>query len=106
MRPWYQIVPFTQPQHHIIDPANLCGALDDGVKDRLHIRRRSADDTEHLCRRGLMFQRFRCVDPKSLMEFFEEPHILDGDHSLRSESFQERNLLFSKRANLSSGGYP
>ena len=34
----------SKAQHHVIDPANPRGALDDGVEDRLHIRRGPADD--------------------------------------------------------------
>ena len=43
-----------EPQHHVIDPANARGALDDGVEHRLHVSRRAADDAEHLGRCGLM----------------------------------------------------
>src|SRR5262249_46726402 len=39
------------------DPANACGALDDGIKNRLHVGRRAADDAEHLGRCSLMLQR-------------------------------------------------
>ena len=74
-------VPLPKPQHHIIDPTNLRRALDDGVEHRLHVRRRAADDAEHLGRRRLMLQRlaqFRVA----LAEFFEQSHVFDGDHRL------------------------
>ena len=45
-----------ESEHHVINPTNPGGALDDGVKHRLHVRRRAADDTEHLGRCRLMFQ--------------------------------------------------
>src|SRR5207244_13630071 len=50
-------VPFAESQHHVIDPANPGGALDDGVKNRLHVRRRAADDAEYLGCRRLMLER-------------------------------------------------
>ena len=49
-------VALAKSQHHVINPTNPRGALDDGVEDRLHIRGRAADDAEHLGRRGLMLQ--------------------------------------------------
>ena len=50
-------VPLAESQHHVIDPTNPRGALDDGVEDRLHVRGRAADDAEHLGRCRLMLQR-------------------------------------------------
>ena len=71
MSPRNHNVPLAESQHHVIDPTNLCGALDDGVEHRLHVRRRAADDAEHLGRRRLMLQRLAqfCV---ALAEFFEQ----------------------------------
>ena len=46
-----------QSQHHVINPANPGGALDDGVEDRLHVGRRAADDAEHFRSCGLMLER-------------------------------------------------
>ena len=57
MSPRNHSVPLVESQHHIIDPANPRRALDDGVEDRLHVRRRAADDAEHLGGRRLMLQR-------------------------------------------------
>ena len=57
MSPRNRLVPLTESQHHIIDPANLCRALDDGIEDRLHVGGRAADDAEHLGGRRLMLQR-------------------------------------------------
>ena len=50
-------VTLAESQHHVIDPTNPRGALDDGVEDRLHVGGRAADDAEHLGRRRLMLQR-------------------------------------------------
>ena len=30
----------------------------------------------------------------ALLQFFEQPHVLDGDHRLVGESFEKRDLLF------------
>ena len=56
MSPQNHSVPLAESQHHIINPTNPGGALDDGVENRLHIRGRAADDAEHLGRCGLMLQ--------------------------------------------------
>ncbi len=48
MSPRNQHVPLVESQHHVINPANPCGALDDGVEHRLHVRGRAADDAEDL----------------------------------------------------------
>ena len=39
MSPRNHIVSVAESQHHVIDPTNPRGALDDGVEDRLHVRR-------------------------------------------------------------------
>src|SRR5262249_41442009 len=78
---------------------NPSGALDDRVEDRLHVGGRTADDAEHLGRCRLMLQglaQFRIA----LLDFLEEPHILDGDDRLVGEGFEEFDLFFSKRSNF------
>ena len=54
MSPRNRSVALAESQQHVIDPANPRSALDDGVEDRLHVRRRAADDAEHLGRCRLM----------------------------------------------------
>ena len=91
--------PSRESQHYVINPANLCGALDDGIEDRLHVRRRAADDAEHLGRRRLMLQRlaqFRIA----LAEFLEQPHVFDGDDGLIGEGFEKCDLFFGERTNF------
>ena len=56
MSPRNHHVSLAESQHHVIDPANPCCALDDGIEHRLHVRRRAADDAEHLGRCRLMLQ--------------------------------------------------
>ena len=99
MSPRNHSVPLAESQHHVIDPTNPGGALDDGVEDRLHVRRRAADDAEHLGRCRLMLQRLAqfCV---ALLDLLEQPHVLDGDHGLIGEGFEQRDLFVGERADL------
>ena len=67
----------------------------------MHVRRRPADDAEHLGCCGLMLQclaQFRVT----LLEFFEQSDVFDRDHRLVSESFEKRYLFFSKWADFLS----
>ena len=99
MSPRNHSVPLAESQQHVIDPANPCRALDDGVEDRLHVGGRAADDAEHLGRCGLMLQRlaqFRIALP----EFLEQSHILDGDDRLVGESLNQGNLIIGKWTNF------
>src|SRR5262249_17551818 len=54
MSPRNHTVPLVEPQLHVINAANPGGTLDDGVKDRLYVRRPAADDDEHFRRCRLM----------------------------------------------------
>src|SRR5262245_25392924 len=71
-------------QYYIVNTANLCGALDDRIEYRLHIGGRAADDAEHFRGRRLMLQCLAqfCV---ALLDFLEQPNVLDGDDSLGGE---------------------
>ena len=95
MSPRNQSVALAKSQHHVINPTNLGGALDDGVEYRLHVRGRAADDTEHLGSRCLMFEGFAQFRV-ALLQFFEQPDVLDRDNGLVGESFYESDLLFRK----------
>ena len=99
MSPRNHSIPLAESQHHIINPTNPRGALDDGVEDRLHVRGRAADDAEHFGRCRLMLQGFAqlCV---ALLEFLEQPHVLDGDDGLVGEGFEKRDLLIGEWANF------
>ena len=95
MSPRNHSVPLAESQHHVIDPTHSGRALDDGIENRLHVRRRAADDAEHLGRRRLMLQRFAqfCV---ALLDFLEQAHVLDRDHGLIGEGFEKCDLLFGE----------
>ena len=101
MSPRNQSVSLAESQHHVIDPTNPRRALDDGVEDRLHVRRRAADDAEHLGRCRLMLQRLAqfCI---AFLQFFEQAHVLDGDDSLIGEGLKQLNLLIRKRTDVGS----
>ena len=85
-------VSLAESQHHVINPTNPRGALDDGVEYRLNVRRRAADDAEHLGRCRLMLQRFAQFRI-ALLDLLEQADILDGDHRLIGESFKQRDLF-------------
>ena len=71
MSPRNHFVPSWSRSTHVINPTNPCGALDDGIEDRLHVRRRAADDAEHLGRCRLMLQCLTqfCI---ALLEFLKQ----------------------------------
>ena len=51
-----------------------------------------ADDAQDFARRRLLLQRF--------LEFLEQPHILDGDHRLIGEGFEQLDLRRGEGAHL------
>src|SRR5262249_26747699 len=81
-----QTVLLAESQHHVIYSTNSSRALHDGIEDRLHVRGRTADNAEHLGRCRLMFQRLSqfCI---ALLDFLEQPNVLDSDHRLIREGF-------------------
>src|SRR5262249_48517551 len=96
MSPRNPNVPLVQSQYHIIYPTNPRGALDDCIEHRLHVRRRAADDAEHLGCCCLMLQGF----PQFRVAFlylFEQSYILDGDYRLICKCLEERYLLLGER---------
>src|SRR5262245_30270190 len=101
MGPRYHNVPLMESQYRVINPTNPSGALDDGVENRLHIRRRAANDTEHLGCCSLMFQGLSqfCV---ALLDLLEQPHVLDGDHCLIGEGLEKSDLLITESPDLRS----
>ena len=101
MSPRNHSVSLAESQQHVINSTNPGGALDDGVEDRLHVGGRAADDAEHLGRCCLMLQGLAqfCV---ALLEFLEQPHVLDGDHGLIGEGLEELDLLVREGTDLHS----
>src|SRR5262245_35410520 len=90
-----------ESQSYIINPTNPCGAFDNGIEHRLHVGGRAADDAEHrrCCR--LMLQGFAQFHV-ALLQFFEQPHILDGNHRLVGKGLKQFYLPVGEWANLFS----
>src|SRR5262245_19379130 len=90
-----------EPQHHVINSTNTGSALNNGVKNRLHVRGRAADDAEHLGCCRLMLQRLSqfCI---AFLDLLKQSHVLDSDHCLRSEGIEKSDLLVGEGSNLDS----
>src|SRR5262245_19511732 len=72
--------------------AQMHRVVGDRFKNRPKVRCRTAYDAEHLRSRCLLFQR--------LSQLVEQPAILDGDHSLGGEAFNEFNLFLGEWSHL------
>src|SRR5574341_1549554 len=101
MRPQNPLFSLVQSQNNVIDSANPGGAFDDGVENRLHVRRRAADYAEDFRCRRLMFQRLAqlCV---TRAKFLEQANVLDGDDGLVGEGLEKRNLFVGKGSHFST----
>src|SRR4029453_15521657 len=92
----YQIIAVYSENNRAVFPPNSCGVFGDSVQYRLNICRRAGDDAKDLARRRLLFQR--------LFQFVEKPHVLNGDHRLLGEGFEEFDLCRGERTNLAATG--
>src|SRR5262249_17602089 len=63
-----------------------------GFEDRLQIERRPTDDLKHIGSGSLLLERFT--------EFAKQSRVLDGNHSLSSEVFDQLNLLIGEGPNF------
>src|SRR5215813_5285682 len=83
--------------------------LDDGVENRLEVRRRPADDIEHFARSCLMMKSFgECVSAFCYLACarlfgLKQPLVLDGDDGLVSEGLEQLDLAVRKMARLGAG---
>ena len=68
------------------------GILRHHIEHWLNVRRRAGDDAQNFTCRCLLFQRFG--------ELLEQPDILDRDHGLVGEGFEELDLFIAKRLHL------
>src|SRR4029453_2403730 len=101
MSPHNHGIPLPESQHHVINPTNSGGALDNRVKHRLHVRGRAADDAEHFGCRRLMLQglpQFRVA----CFEFLEQPDVLNRDHRLVRKGGNQFNLPICERPNFAA----
>ena len=69
------------------------------LEHRLELAGRTADDLQHLRRRGLLLQRFGEI-VGTLAQFLEQPRVLDRDDGLGGEVLHQLDLLFGERTNL------
>src|SRR5262249_33292262 len=72
--------------------AQLGGRLDQRVEHRLQIKRRAADDFEHVRRGGLLLQR--------LPQLVEQAGVFDGDDGLGGEILDQLDLFVGERPHL------
>ena len=72
-------------------PTNARGVFCNDIQYRLNIRRRAGDDTQNFARRSLLLQGLGEI-AVALLQFFEQPHVLDGDHRLVGEGFKQLDL--------------
>ena len=62
-------------------------SFSDSAQDRQKVRRGGGDHAEHFPKGGLLLKCFRQFIG-ALLQFLEEPRILDRDHSLVRKSLQ------------------
>ena len=72
------------------------GGFDNRLEHRLEIEGRAADDLEHVARRGLIFERFLEV-AGALLQFADQPRVLDRDHRLVGEGLHQLDLSLGER---------
>src|SRR5262245_21512585 len=83
---------FDKADECIVRTAYSRSALRDRIQHRLDVGRRTSDDTQYFTRRRLLLQR--------LLEFLEQPHVLDGDHRLIGEGFENFDLRIREWSNF------
>ncbi len=79
--------------------AKPCRVLNQCIQNRLKIKRRAAYDFQNFAGRRLLVQSLAQITI-AFLQFFEQPHILDGDHGLVGEGFEKGDLLLGERPNL------
>src|SRR5262245_38025703 len=89
-----KLIAVRTPNCRIAGIAQTRRSLRDHIQHRLNVGWRAGDDAQDFTRCSLLFQRF--------LEFFEQPHVLDGDDSLVCKGLQKGNLFLGKRSNLGS----
>ena len=82
---------FTQPR----------GIFRDHIQHRLDIRRRAGDHAQYFTRRGLLLQCFGEITIARLL-LVNKPRVLDRDHRLIGEGFEQLDLPVRERTDLSS----
>ena len=88
----FDLIPVDECQAYRGIRKKIQGALHDRVENWLSICRRIADHLQNLGRCCLLLERLAC--------FIEQPDILDRDHCLVGEAFDQRDLLRGERLEL------
>ena len=73
--------------------------LQHGLKHRLQLAGRTADDLEDLGGRRLLLQRLAQL-ARARLHLVEQSHVLDRDNRLVGEGLEKSNLLIRKRLNF------
>ena len=87
----------------IVGLAQARGGFHEGVEYWLQVEGRSADDLEHVARRGLVLERLLEI-AGALPQFAQEPRILNGDDCLRREIFNKGYLFLGEWTHLPARG--
>src|SRR5919109_878397 len=87
MRPRNHNVLLAESHSHVSNSTDPRCTFHDSIEHRLHIRRRAADDAEHLGRRRLMLKGLAqfCI---TVLDFLEQSHVFNRDHRLVCKSLQ------------------
>jgi hypothetical protein len=81
-----------EPDRRPVRAAQPCRRLHQSVEHSLQIESRAADHLEHVGGGGLLLQRFAQF-AGTLLHFVEQPHVLDRNHGLVGEGFEQCDLL-------------
>ena len=74
-----------------------------GAEHSLEIEGR-ADRLTDLTQRSQLPNRLRQL-ARPRLQFLEQPHVLDGDHRLVGEGFEQRDLLVGERTDLRAANH-
>ena len=80
-------------------PAKSRRVFNQGIENRLQVKRRATDDFQNFAGRGLLIQSLGEI-AVAFLQFFEEPYVLDGNDGLVCEGFQQSDLLIREWANF------
>jgi len=94
-----EYVPFDESNRCVFCAAQTCGALNDSIQNGLNISRRLGDHPQDLAGSRLLLQRL-CEISVAFLQFLEQPHVLDGDHGLGCEGFEQFDLFIAERPNF------
>src|SRR6516165_6145653 len=75
------------------------GRFDKSVQYCLQIKRRAANDLEHVSSRRLLLQRFAQIS-RALLQLIEQPRILDRDDGLGGEVAEQLDLFIAEGPDL------